>query len=267
MPDRVLRAAIHSSDRFLGLPDHTCRLCYLACISAADDLGNFQASHGNLKRLWRDYGPNDQAEIDRVKTELGNADLVRWYELSTGNAQKLSTGRFGHIPRWRQRVRYLKRANPRPPADTEDIEINEELQKKTGESQSNARPKSDQSQASAGLQSASRAPAESNRIESTSSKTLPNSTQKRTRDPSPQKDAAKESPGTSTPTPNGHVNGPPPRAPTDWRSNPNAAASYGQSLGAPPMPGESLPAYVGRLDRLLAMLGPGQRPRRHGADP
>lgn len=117
MPNRVIRAGLLDSDAFLGLPDHDCRLAFIACILTADDLGNFPASEPRLLRLWRWIGCETLQRTAEIATALAAQDLIRWY-VSTHK-------RFGHIPNFRQRLRTVKSSFPRPPADIECPLINE----------------------------------------------------------------------------------------------------------------------------------------------
>ena len=155
MPDRILRASLFRSHRFLSLPDAACCIAYVACIADADDLGNFEAEPGQLRLLWATADRPDLAAVERIAHELALTDLIRWYtDLSTGK-------RLGHIPRFRQRLRSIKRAYARPPPDIEDNEINDKASKLSDERPAIDRHTPDNRPAFAG----SRAPAESNRIE------------------------------------------------------------------------------------------------------
>ncbi|HWG34689.1 MAG TPA: hypothetical protein VN650_11000 [Gemmatimonadaceae bacterium] len=258
MADRLVRDELLDSDRYWALPSDTHRMLFVHFLLSADDLGNAQATTGTFRRrlLQRDK-PVTEQECAQLIADLCTADIVRKFEYDGK--------RFIHIPRFRQRLRSYKRVHPRPPPEIEDKEINKLLSNLSDICPTLDTHTTDTSQSRAVEVKGSEGKNFKNRAHA------PDPVDKSAQ-PLRKRDhpAAKESPGKSTPTatqtPNGHSTAAP-RTPRDWRSNSNAAAIYGQSLGAPPMPGESLPAYVGRLDRLLAMLGPGQRPRRHGADP
>lgn len=131
----MIRPGLLESERFLTLPDDRCRLAFVAAILKADDLGNLEANPGDLRRLWRDLGADNLPEVERIRAELARADLIRCYEVDGKS--------YAHLPRFRQRLRYYKRANPRPPAHIEDKEISEIMRKQ-----------SDQSRTRVGLQSA-----------------------------------------------------------------------------------------------------------------
>jgi hypothetical protein len=107
MPSRMIRDALLNSDRFLGLPDNTARICYVSCLLTADDRGNLEASSGALVRLWRDFGPNSNAKAEDTAQFLSDKDLVRLYEVDGK--------RYMHIPRFGQRMRSFKRACPASP--------------------------------------------------------------------------------------------------------------------------------------------------------
>lgn len=113
MPDRILRDELLESDRWLGLPDNTCRLAFVCLIPKGDALGNMEGSPAKLLRLWRDplaFNGAAEDEVSRIVRELTKADLVRPYE-HAGQA-------LLHIPRYRQRLRYMGRILPLSPWTT-----------------------------------------------------------------------------------------------------------------------------------------------------
>lgn len=107
MPSRMIRDGLLDSDRFLGLPDNTSRMCYVACLLTADDRGNREASAGALVRLWRDFGVDTNSKADDTAHFLSDKDLIRLYEFEGK--------RYMHIPRFGQRMRSFKRACPHSP--------------------------------------------------------------------------------------------------------------------------------------------------------
>lgn len=107
------------------------RLAFMAAVLTADDLGNLEANPGDLVRLWREFGADSRAAVDNVVRALVRADLLRLYE-HEGK-------RYAHIPRFRQRLRHLKHAHPRPPANVECSEIKELLEKTPDDRQTNVR--------------------------------------------------------------------------------------------------------------------------------
>jgi hypothetical protein len=109
MPNRILRASVWNSDRFLQLPDNTHRICYLRCLSDADDVGNLEASDGALVRLWRDLGADSRQKALTILEHLVDAHLLRTYEV----VRK----RYAHIPRFGQRLRNIMKKHPPSPWD------------------------------------------------------------------------------------------------------------------------------------------------------
>jgi hypothetical protein len=101
MPNRVIRESLLESDRWLELHDNTARVCYLATLLTADDVGNLEGTEPRLRRLWREYGADTSAKVTAILQLLTDADLVRVYQ-ADGK-------RFLHVPRFRQFMRYVKR--------------------------------------------------------------------------------------------------------------------------------------------------------------
>lgn len=123
MPDRILRDELLNSERWLLLPRNTHRLAFVCLIPAGDALGNLEGSDGHLWRLWRDpLRLDSRASILEILEALVAADMVRLYESKDGK-------RLIHIPRYKQRLRYLGRLNPLSPWTT-----NEERQRLAGNS-------------------------------------------------------------------------------------------------------------------------------------
>lgn len=119
MPDRIIRDELLESERWLSLKDNADRLAYLALLLRADNLGNYSAEPLRLVRLWRDFGIANTALVAKTLTELLDHDLVRLYD----GPEKLSTGeptKYLHIPRFRQRLRYLKNVFPLSPWTTDE---------------------------------------------------------------------------------------------------------------------------------------------------
>ena len=112
MPNRVIRESLLSSDRFLGLRDNTGRICFVAIMLTADDVGNLEGSPPRLRRLWRDYGIDTNEKVAKTLAELADCDLVRVYEAE--NKQ------FIHIPRFRQFLRHVKRRAYASPWDDDE---------------------------------------------------------------------------------------------------------------------------------------------------
>ena len=106
--DRILRAELFRSDRFLSLSTDTHRLVFSALLTEADDFGNVE---GGSRRLWRWMHTFSQvkAEQDAIKimSELADNDLIRRYEWEGHE--------YWHIPRFRNQRTYQKRKYPASP--------------------------------------------------------------------------------------------------------------------------------------------------------
>lgn len=128
MPNRIIRGALLDSDRYWSLSSDTLRLVFVHFLIAADDLGNSEASGPYVRRrILGGRGESDEA-IAKILSELADADLLRVY--------MVGAKRYIHIPRFRQRLRFFKRVNPRPPDNIECKEIKELLSKQSDYSQS-----------------------------------------------------------------------------------------------------------------------------------
>lgn len=111
MPDRIIRDELLDSERWLSLPRNTHRLAFVCLIPKADPLGNMESSDGQLYRLWRDPLKLDaRSAVPEILEALVSVDLVRLYT----DAEK----RYLHIPRFKQRLRYLGRLCPLSPWTT-----------------------------------------------------------------------------------------------------------------------------------------------------
>jgi len=125
MPDRIIRDELLRSHRYVTLSSDTCRLLFVHLILCADSLGNAEATTTSLTlTMMRSI---DETTAAKLVAELADADLIRVYESGSK--------RYVHIPRFRQRLRYIKGKHPRPPAAIECNEMKELLRK--------ARPPSD----------------------------------------------------------------------------------------------------------------------------
>lgn len=132
----MVREGLLHSDRWLGLPDNTARVCFVACLLNGDDRGNMEASSGRLVRLWRDFGVDSTAKANSTLQLLCDCDLVRCYDVGSK--------RYIHIPRFRQRLRYIKNACPPSPwcnAVTKQQDSQKKDGPQTGESQTPVRLK------------------------------------------------------------------------------------------------------------------------------
>lgn len=116
MPDRVIRDELLESPRFVSLKDNADRLAYIALLLSADDLGNFDGDLFRLVRLWRDFGISTRELAAKTLSELADADLIRPYQFEGKH--------YLHVPRFRQRLRYMKGKFPRPPENIDTCNIN-----------------------------------------------------------------------------------------------------------------------------------------------
>ena len=122
MPDRIVRDELLESDRWLNVPRNTHRLAFVCLLLQADALGNMEGSDGRLWRLWRDTLKLDaRTAIAEILESLLSQDLIRLYEFDGK--------RLIHIPRYRQRLRYLGNVSPPSPWTTE--EQKQRLEKKS----------------------------------------------------------------------------------------------------------------------------------------
>ena len=220
MPDRIIRDEILNSDTALGLKRNTHRLAFVACVLAADDLGNLEAGPGALWRLWRDWlALTDRAQVTEVMLALSDSGLIRLYEVDGK--------RYAHIPKFRQRLRYVNGKHPRPPSALECKEINALAAK----SQTTVRPQSDRSPSVDGRSEVKRS--EVKRYE-----------EKRTReepvDKSVEVAAATHALASKLKT-NGNNGG--------WWKTADGIAAKGKALGIEGKVGETLEAYKDRLFR------------------
>lgn len=126
MPDRIIRDELLRSHRYRTLSSDTLRLLFLHLLLAVDNFGNCEANTiitGDV--LGR---PIDETEGAVLLAELADKDLIRLYWVDEKS--------YLHIPRFRQRMRYLNSKHPRPPENIECKEINKMLEKvrpKSGE--------------------------------------------------------------------------------------------------------------------------------------
>lgn len=121
MPDKLVRDELLRSHRYQSLHSDTTKLVFVHLLLASDNLSNAEATTTALSLLLK-REVSEQAAAQML-TELGDHDLVRVYE-DEGK-------RYVHIPRSRQRLRYVRGKHPRPPSHIEDNQI-KELVKKVG---------------------------------------------------------------------------------------------------------------------------------------
>jgi hypothetical protein len=105
--DRLIRAELYQSERWLSLPTDTHRLIYNALIHTADDFGNIE---GGSRRLWRWMSFSQvKSEQDAIKimSELADVDMVRHYVVDAKE--------FWHLPRFHNTRTYTTRIHPPSP--------------------------------------------------------------------------------------------------------------------------------------------------------
>lgn len=132
MPDRIIRDELKRSPRYRRLSSDTVRLLFIHLLLTVDSLGNCEASSIAVEDAM--HRPIDSETAAKWLGELADADLIRLYQI---NGKP-----YLHVPRFRQRLRYVKRIHPRPPQEIECIEINELMNKvrlQTGDSQTTVR--------------------------------------------------------------------------------------------------------------------------------
>lgn len=112
MPDRVLRAGLLTSEPWLGLKNNDDRVCWLALFLNADVFGNQPAGPHRLVHLFRHAGIDTPEKAAKVLDALHDVDLARPY-VADGKP-------YVHLPRYRQRLRYLGHVNPLSPWNTEE---------------------------------------------------------------------------------------------------------------------------------------------------
>ncbi len=113
VPDRIIRDELLESDRWLDLARNTHRLAYVVLLLCCDALGNMEAGQARIARLFRTTcGGCTNGQAAEALTALADADLIRLYE-TDGK-------RYLHIPRFRQRLRYLRHVAPLSPWTTNE---------------------------------------------------------------------------------------------------------------------------------------------------
>ena len=132
MPDRIVRDELMRSHRYVTLSSDTVRLFFVHCILTADSLGNLEATTTSTTAM---MGRQiEQSTLAKWIAELDHVGIIRAY--------LVDDKQYVHIPRFRQRLRYIKGKHPRPPSEVECKEISNLLEK--------VRPQSDHSQTTVG---------------------------------------------------------------------------------------------------------------------
>jgi len=132
VPDRIVRDELMRSHRYVTLSSDTVRLFFVHCILTADSLGNLEATTTSTTAM---MGRQiEQSTLAKWIAELDHVGIIRAY--------LVDDKQYVHIPRFRQRLRYIKGKHPRPPSEVECKEISSLLEK--------VRPQSDHSQTTVG---------------------------------------------------------------------------------------------------------------------
>lgn len=119
MTDKIVRDEVLRSHRYVTLSSDTVKLLFFHMLLTSDHLSNCEATTTALSLA---MGRIIDAEASaQLLSELADKDLVRLYEVDGK--------RYAHIPRSRQRIRYLNGKHPRPPSNIEDNEIKELISK------------------------------------------------------------------------------------------------------------------------------------------
>lgn len=128
MPDKIVRDELLRSHRYVSVSNDTAKLLFVHLLLSSDNLGNAEATPTAINiAMGRVLSEEAQGAM---LAELHDRDLVRLYQVEGK--------RYVHIPRQRQRMRYLNGKHPRPPESLEDRNIKELLSKvgpTTGEGQ------------------------------------------------------------------------------------------------------------------------------------
>jgi hypothetical protein len=119
MSDKLLRDEILRSHRYQSISNDTAKLLFLHLVLSSDGLSNAEGTTTALSLIMRRDISEDSAAS--LLGELHDRDLIRIYYVLDK--------RYVHIPRSRQRIRYIKGKHPRPPVEVEDNEIKELLEK------------------------------------------------------------------------------------------------------------------------------------------
>jgi hypothetical protein len=118
MPNRVVREGLLDSGRYWSATIEA-RQLFMHLMLLADDFGCVSLAPAFVRRRCFDDGPA-QEKIDRLITQLMDADLIRVYDHEGA--------RYGFIPRFGQRLKRMTLKHPEPPAAI--LEGDEEAQEK-----------------------------------------------------------------------------------------------------------------------------------------
>lgn len=112
MPDRVIRDELLTSERYWSVSIEAQRL-FVHLLLNADDVGRFSGKNYTIRSSCFPGQAVDPGKVEKMLTELHDADLVRIYECDSE--------RFIFLPRFKQRLRFTKSRYPAPPLEISDI--------------------------------------------------------------------------------------------------------------------------------------------------
>lgn len=105
MPNRIIREGLLDSERYWSVTIEA-RQLFMHLLLLADDFGCVSLAPVFIRRRCFDDRPSDE-KVSRLLGELADADLLRVYEAEGG--------RYGFVPRFRQRLQRATLKHPAPP--------------------------------------------------------------------------------------------------------------------------------------------------------
>lgn len=113
VPDRIIRDELLTSERYWSVSIQAQQL-YVHLLLVVDDAARFSGKNFTLRASCFPGKPIEANELERMLTELTDADLVRAYFLGSE--------RFIFVPRFRNRRRYVGTSKyPTPPNEINDL--------------------------------------------------------------------------------------------------------------------------------------------------
>jgi hypothetical protein len=112
MPDRVIRDELLTSERYWSVPIEAQQL-FVHLLLVADSLSRFSGKNFTIRSECYPGQQRNPDMIEQLLALLHDADLIRLYTVGDQ--------RYGFIPRYRQRLRYLRSEFPEPPDEINDI--------------------------------------------------------------------------------------------------------------------------------------------------
>jgi len=106
MPNRIIREGLLDSERYWSVTIEA-RLLFVHLLLLADDFGCVSLAPVFIRRRCFDDRPSDE-KVSKLLGELADADLIRIYEIEGG--------RYGFVPRFRQRLQRETLRHPAPPS-------------------------------------------------------------------------------------------------------------------------------------------------------